>query len=137
MKFSNAPIGRPVQISHSWGAAFSVPKNPTISSIMYKLMCEFSEDSNQSSHSQSLISFNFMPEEMLDPGQPIEHLLKIRIRLSRLIWFFDGPTCQLCSRLFFRLAQILTRKPPRKICIWKDRLLKSSAANNCLALLKN
>ena len=31
----------------------------------------------------------------------------------------------------------LTLKAPRKNCIWKCRLLKSSAANNCLTLLTN
>ena len=32
---------------------------------------------------------------------------------------------------------MLTLKAPRKKCIWKCRLLKSSAANNCLTLLTN
>ena len=36
-----------------------------------------------------------------------------------------------------RLTLTLNLKAPRKKCIWKCRLLKSSAANNCLALLTN
>ena len=43
-----------------------------------------------------------------------------------LIWFcLVGHWCK------------LTLKAPRKKCIWKCRLLKSSAANNCLALPTN
>ena len=38
---------------------------------------------------------------------------------------------------FFLITLILTLKAPRKKCIWKCRLLKSSAANNCLTLLTN
>ena len=44
------------------------------------------------------------------------------------------------SQLFISRWQArkeLTLKVPRKKCIWKCRLLKSSAANNCLALLTN
>ena len=35
------------------------------------------------------------------------------------------------------VAAVLTLKAPREKCIWKCRLLKSSAANNCLKLLTN
>ena len=38
-----------------------------ITSIRYKLACEVSEDSNQSAHSHSLVSFRYLSQEALDP----------------------------------------------------------------------
>ena len=39
--------------------------------------------------------------------------------------------------VFFLITLILNLKAPRKKCIWKCRLLKSSTANNCLTFLTN
>ena len=41
------------------------------------------------------------------------------------------------QRLLHFILLMLTLKAPRKKCIWKCRLLKLSAANNCLTLLTN
>ena len=41
------------------------------------------------------------------------------------------------NRYAFQATMMLTLKAPRKKCIWKCGLLKSSAANNCLTLLTN
>ena len=54
-----------------------------VSSIRYKLACAYSEDLNQSVHSEPDQSLSFLPEEMLDHWLPTEHLLKTLIRLHR------------------------------------------------------
>ena len=46
--------------------------NQPVSSIRYKLVCGYSEDSNQSGHLHSLISLSFQSDEMSDPWLPIE-----------------------------------------------------------------
>ena len=57
-----------------------------------------------------------------------------------MIWIFAERTSQLvrytwCKLILTISMEDLTLKASRKKCIWKCRLLKSSNANNCLALL--
>ena len=52
-----------------------------VSSIRYKLVCAYSEDSNQSVHPHSVISLSFLHEQMLDPWLSTERLFKTLIRL--------------------------------------------------------
>ena len=48
-----------------------------------------------------------------------------------------GIACFHAKSLLLHKNLLLTLKVPGNKCIWKCRLLKSSAANNCLALLTN
>ena len=76
-----------------------------ISSKMYKLACVFSEDSNQYAHLHSLISLSFLPEEMLDLWLHVEDSDQT-VRMCRLIWVFDGPTCHK-GQIYFNIALVL------------------------------
>ena len=73
--------------------------SPWSKGLRYKLACAYNIDSNVSVcvYAQSDQCLSFRPEETLDSCLPKEPILKTdqTAQMHRLIWVFDGRTCQL------------------------------------------
>ena len=86
---------------------------------------------------------------VLVPSYPTHHLRHALWLYQKKCFIYAGSTfyvikylkiiwkLHFCINFHHMHDSVLTLKAPRKKCIWKCRLLKSSAANNCLTLLPN